>query len=211
MGYKRRSTYIRGQGMRRVYKQQGRGLGNVFKSIFDGGRRFFQSPAVKKQFKEFGQSVFNSAKRIVDNPENRKQLENLGKKGLDSLKRQGEKQGQKLLEDILEGKNVLDSAKNRGRSGLMDLQNEAVDLGSVELQQARNRINTLLELERASLLNEGRQRGRTISDLGNRQMLETQSEIDAEINRMLRGRGMRLQGGGGKGKASYRGGRKKKH
>ena len=65
----------------------------------------------------------------------------------------------------------------------MDLRNEAVDLGSVELQQARNRVNKLLELERASLLNEGRQRGRTISDLGNRQMLETQAEIDEEINR----------------------------
>jgi len=207
MVYNRRSTYIKGQGMRRVYKQQGRGLGNVFKSIFDGGRRFFQSPAVKKQIKAFGRSVFNSGKRIIDNPENRKQLENLGKKGLESLKRQGEKQGEKLLQDIMEGKNVKQSVLNRGRSGLMDLKNEALDLGSVELEQARNRINKLLELERASLLNEGRQRGRTISDLGNRQMLETQAEIDQEINRMLRGRGMRLQGGG---KASYRGGRKKK-
>jgi len=207
MVYNRRSTYIKGQGMRRVYRQQGRGLGNVFKSIFDGGRRFFQSPAVKKQIKAFGRSVLQSGKRVIDNPENRKQLENLGKKGLESLKSQAQKQGELLLQDVLEGQNVLDSVKSRGRSGLVNLRDEAVNLTPIELEQAKERINRMLEIERASLLNEARQRGRTITDLGNRQRIETQAEIDAELRRIL-GRGMRLQGGG---KASYRGGRKKKH
>jgi hypothetical protein len=195
--YRRRSTYIRGQGMRRVYKQEGRGLGNIFKSIVDGGRRFFQSPAVKKQIKSFGRSVIQSGKRIIDNPQNRKQLENLGKKALDSVKSQAQKQGELLLQDVLEGQNVKQSVLNRGRSGLVNLRDEAVNLTPIELEQAKERINKMLELERANLLNEGRQRGRIITDEANRQKLSTQAEIDAELRRIL-GRGMRLQGSGHK-------------
>jgi len=195
--YRRRSTYIRGQGMRRVYQQEGRGLGNIFKSIFDGGRRFFQSPAVKKQIKSFGRSVIQSGKRVIDNPQNRKQLENLGKKALDSVKSQAQKQGELLLQDVLEGQNVLESVKSRGRSGLVNLRDEAVNLTPIELEQAKERINRMLELERANLLNEGRQRGRIITDEANRQKLSTQAEIDAELRRIL-GRGMRLQGSGQK-------------
>jgi len=202
--YRRRSTYIRGQGMRRVYQQEGRGLGNIFKSIFDGGRRFFQSPAVKKQIKSFGRSVIQSGKRVIDNPQNRKQLENLGKKALDSVKSQAQKQGELLLQDVLEGQNVLESVKSRGRSGLVNLRDEAVNLTPIELEQAKERINRMLELERANLLNEGRQRGRIITDEANRQKLSTQAEIDAELRRIL-GRGMRLQGSG------HKRGRKKKN
>jgi len=195
---------MRGQGMRRVYQQEGRGLGNIFKSIFDGGRRFFQSPAVKKQIKSFGRSVIQSGKRIIDNPQNRKQLENLGKKALDSVKSQAQKQGELLLQDVLEGQNVLESVKSRGRSGLVNLRDEAVNLTPIELEQAKERINRMLELERANLLNEGRQRGRIITDEANRQKLSTQAEIDAELRRIL-GRGMRLQGSG------HKRGRKKKN
>lgn len=195
--YRRRSTYMRGQGMRRVYIQEGTGLGNVFKSLIDGGRRFFQSPAVKKQIKSFGRSVIQSGKRVIDNPQNRKQLENLGKKALDSVKSQAQKQGELLLQDVLEGQNVLESVKSRGRSGLVNLRDEAVNLTPIELEQAKERINKMLELERANLLNEGRQRGKIISDIGNRQRIETQAEIDSEIRRIL-GRGMRLQGSGHK-------------
>lgn len=195
--YRRRSTYMRGQGMRRVFQQEGLGLGNVFKSLIDGGRRFFQSPAVKKQIKSFGRSVIQSGKRVIDNPQNRKQLENLGKKALDSVKSQAQKQGELLLQDVLEGQNVKQSVLNRGRSGLMDLRDEAVNLTPIELEQAKERINKMLELERANLLNEGRQRGRIITDEANRQKLSTQAEIDSEIRRIL-GRGMRLQGSGHK-------------
>lgn len=195
---------MRGQGMRRVYIQEGTGLGNVFKSLIDGGRRFFQSPAVKKQIKSFGRSVIQSGKRVIDNPQNRKQLENLGKKALDSVKSQAQKQGELLLQDVLEGQNVLESVKSRGRSGLVNLRDEAVNLTPIELEQAKERINKMLELERANLLNEGRQRGRIITDEANRQKLSTQAEIDSEIRRIL-GRGMRLQGSG------HKRGRKKKN